>query len=214
MKIETLGRYVGFALLAVYSAVLLGAELLTSQDYVRNFFTDIEGPVPFYAINTTLSVFLLWSTALVMLLAATFLEDVPGAVRIRRFYMSQAPVFALMGFDDRFLVHEKLSFRLNTQDHYVLLVWVAVDLVLLALFFRRRDFTPAQLGVLMAAAALFAVMLGVDVLMPERMVLRLSIEDLAKTWSAAFFFCFAWTSGLSHMRFHSRPAPTLQGTKK
>ncbi len=196
-------RYVGFALLAAYSAVLLGIELRTSQDYVRNFFTDIDGPVPFYAVNTTLSVFLLWSTGLIMLFAATFLANVVGAVQIRKFYLSQAPMFALLGFDDRFLVHEKLSFRLGILDHYVLLVWAAVELALLALFFRRRDFTVTELGTFGAAVAMFGVMLAIDALAPERMLLRLSIEDLAKSWSGALFFCFAWTSSMRHMKLHS-----------
>src|SRR5262245_3158062 len=105
--------YLAFALLALYSAALAGIELATSQDYVRNFFTDIERPVPFYAINTTLSVFLLWSTALVSVFAASFLENAPGAMRVCRFYLSKAAMFALMGFDDHFLVHEKVSYRLN-----------------------------------------------------------------------------------------------------
>jgi hypothetical protein len=196
-------KYAGFGLLAAYSVVLVGIELRTSQDYVRNFFTDIDGPVPFYAVNTTLSVLLLWSTGLLMLFAAAFLRGVRAAARIRMFYMSQAPIFALLGFDDRFLLHERLGFRLNVPDHYVLLVWAAAEVGLLALFFRPKDFTRVELGTFAAAVGLFGVMLAIDALAPERMVLRLSLEDLAKTWSAALFFLFAWTTTLRHMTLYS-----------
>jgi len=51
-------------LVAVYSIGLLLIEWQTSQLYVRQFVTDIQGDVFFYAINTTVSVFLLWATAL------------------------------------------------------------------------------------------------------------------------------------------------------
>ena len=56
--------WIVIALLIAYSLALVGIEWCTSQDYVRNFVCDIDGPVPFYAVNTTLSVFLLWATAL------------------------------------------------------------------------------------------------------------------------------------------------------
>jgi hypothetical protein len=51
-------------LVAVYSIALLLIEWQTSQTYIRQFVTDIQGDVFFYAINTTFSVFLLWATAL------------------------------------------------------------------------------------------------------------------------------------------------------
>ncbi len=77
------------ALLAVYSVVLIGVELNTSQDYVRNFFTDIDGPVPFYAVNTTLSVFFLWATALVFAICVACTHGLPDMDRIHWFFISQ-----------------------------------------------------------------------------------------------------------------------------
>ena len=62
-----------FASLGLYSVALIGIELCTSQDYVRHYVSDVEGPVRFYAVNTTLSVFLLWATALLFGVGVGFL---------------------------------------------------------------------------------------------------------------------------------------------
>jgi hypothetical protein len=42
-------------------------------------------------------------------------------------------------------------------------------------------------------AALSALMLVFDALVPHDMVLRLSIEDLCKVWAGAAFFAFSWS---------------------
>ena len=55
-------------LLVAYTGALLSIEYRFGQDYVRNYFTDIKGPVRFYAVNTTLSAFLLWAIALLFFL--------------------------------------------------------------------------------------------------------------------------------------------------
>jgi hypothetical protein len=99
-------RNVIFGLLVVYSAVLIGVELSTSQAFVRNFFTDIEGPVHFYAVNTTLTVALLWGAALLFAVCVVCTEGLPDAAQPRWFYLSQVLMFAFLGFDDRFQFHE------------------------------------------------------------------------------------------------------------
>ena len=45
---------------------------------------------------------------------------------------------------------------------------------------------------LAAASVLFGVMMFADACLPHDMAMRLSIEDLAKTWATFFFFLFAW----------------------
>src|SRR5687767_3585699 len=110
-------RTAAIGCLLIYSTVLIGVELATSQDFVRNYFTDISGPVPFYAINTTLSVALLWATALLFVILIAYSESRPELAHERWFYFSQAAVFTLLGSDDRFLLHEKLAYRLGIGDH-------------------------------------------------------------------------------------------------
>ena len=63
-------------------APLVAIELQTSQDYVRQYFTDIRGDVFLYAVNTTLSTFLLAATALLIReRIVTHLEALPLLLR-------------------------------------------------------------------------------------------------------------------------------------
>lgn len=184
------------ALLVAYSAALLVTELRTSQDHVRQYFTDIEGDVLFYAVNTTLSVFLLAGTALLLLFGA-----LAGPGRdARPLLLTQAGMFGLFAFDDRFQLHERLGYRLGVADHYVMLAWAAAEVVLLLLFWRARHVTPRMALFFLAGTLLFAVMLFFDALVPHDMTLRLSIEDLAKSWGAAAFFGFGWEAARFHLR--------------
>ena len=52
----------------VYSLLILIAEFLYGQSYVRNYLTDIKGPVFFFGINTTITTFLLWLIAFIYFL--------------------------------------------------------------------------------------------------------------------------------------------------
>ena len=172
--------------------MLIAVELNTSQDFVRNYFTDIEGPVPFYAVNTTISVFLLWSTSLLFIVCYAALEHIPGTTRLRWFCLSQVFIFAFLGFDDRFKVHEGLAWRLGIDDHYILIVTAAMELTFLFWLGGWRILWSPAGSRLSIAALLFVIMIVIDACFPHDMVLRLTLEDLAKTWAALFFALFAW----------------------
>jgi hypothetical protein len=181
-----------FAGFVAYSATLLLIEWKTSQNYVRNFFTDIQGPVQFYAVNTTLSVFLLWSAALILGVCIVVAKTMPGFERRRRFYLAQALVFAYLGLDDRFMLHEWVGAQLNTQDHYLLMAVGAFNVLAIAFLADREAFAGLPGRFFALAVGFSTVMLVIDAKFPGEMVLRLSLEDLSKTWGALFFFLFAW----------------------
>ncbi|MCP4210963.1 MAG: hypothetical protein GY764_05730, partial [Halieaceae bacterium] len=73
---RTLSRWAApaIAVLVIYSLVMLAIEANTSQAFVRNYFSDIEGEAPFYGINTSISVFFLWATALLFVISHCYLE--------------------------------------------------------------------------------------------------------------------------------------------
>lgn len=190
-------------LLAVYSIVLGVIELRTSQDFVRHFFTDIEGEVLFHAVNTTLSAGLLGGAALLLAFASLSGGETVGA-RARSFLLSQSAMFGLLALDDRFQLHERIGYRLGVADHYVMLVWAATELALLALFCRPQFVTVRMAALFVAGTGCFGLMLVFDALVPHDMVLRLSIEDLAKAWGAALFFAFAWVAAQFHLDAASR----------
>ena len=189
-----------FAVLTAYTAALLVTELNTSQDFVRHYFSDIEDGRPFFAVNTTLSTFLLLGSALLLVFAATCERDggraPPAAWRLA---WGQAVLFAFLAFDDRFQLHEALAYRLDIADHYVMACWAALELAVLAAFARLRV-VPLRSGLLFAAATgCFVLMMGFDALVPHAMPMRLSIEDLAKSWAAALYFASAWYFARYHL---------------
>lgn len=178
--------------LASYSLVMLIAEFMTSQEEVRPYFTDISGPVRFYAINTSLSVFLLWGTALLFLVTLSF-RKADTCIREILFLLSQVCVFGYLGMDDRFLLHEQIGQRLQIGDHYVLLVVGFAEALCLWFLGRKYLMSLHTFVPLFLAAAFFGLMTIVDGFFPHEMVMRLSIEDLLKVWAGFCFLIFSWS---------------------
>jgi hypothetical protein len=190
---KKLYSYLWLILLIIYSTVLMFVEIKTSQDFVRNFFTDIQGDVPFYAINTTLTVFLLWATSLMFQvnLALSPIEKI-NASQVN-FYRSQACFFCYLGFDERLLIHERIGYFLGINDALVILSLGVIELIFIAGWGNYQKWSIATRAYLLKAAICFSLMVVMDGAFPQDMVLRLSLEDLAKTWANVFLFLFSWS---------------------
>ena len=194
----TQAAWIFFAGLVVYSAILIGVEANTSQEYVRHYFSDIDGGRPFFAINTTLSMTLLASGAVLMIFAA-FAQPVSTPLRASLLLWTQAGMLGFLAFDDRVQLHEALAYRLNLGDHFIMAIWALIELVFI-LVFARRHFIPMSAFVFVSIGAVFfAIMMMFDAILPHDMFLRLSIEDLAKSWAAACFFAASWSLARYHI---------------
>ena len=179
-----------FITLIVYTITLFYIEEHTSQQFVRNFFTDIKGPVFFYAINTSLSVFLLWSTALIFAVCLLCIE--PRQVQPEKsFYFSQIGLFWWLGCDDRFLIHEHLS-HWGISEIYIMLSLSLLELYFLITLGQLNKQPPSAIFYLGLGAIFTGIMMVIDTFMPAQMMLRLSAEDLSKLWGTFFLFLFAW----------------------
>lgn len=196
-----------FAALAAYSAALLITEANTSQAFVRHYFSDIDGGRPLFAINTTLSTFLLAGAAILLMFAAC--SGRPEMTRESRWLMwTQAAMLGFLAFDDRFQVHEALAYRVGIADHYIMAAWAALETALLLALARLDQVPLRSFGLVVAGCGFFAVMMLFDSAIPHDAYLRLSIEDLAKSWAAALFFAAAW--GLARFQLGLDPqAQTL-----
>ena len=187
-------RILLFALVAIYSLAILLIEWHTSQAIVRHLVTDIadpKGQIPFYAINTTLSVFSLWATALFFGVCLVCIDKVKQQ-REYWFYLSQVIMFVYLGFDDRFLIHETVGLWLGRNDAYLILGLGLLEVGLLAKLGDLRQKPVAALYYLFAAAIFFAVMVVIDAKFPSQMLLRLSLEELTKLWAGICLALFAW----------------------
>lgn len=177
--------------LIAYSLALLGAEFVGGLPLARDLCGDILGVTRFHGVNTTLSVFLLGSGALLLVFTlATRVVD----RRERRYFQAQAALLAWLAVDDRFLVHETLGQRTGVPDALILFASGLVQLGLLWRMARLPERSARARRLLFWAAGAFALMCVVDASQdafdwPGRM----STEDLAKTWGCACLLGFVWS---------------------
>lgn len=196
----SLAMMVGICVLIVYSAILLGVEWSNGQTYVRQYFTDIEGDVKFYAVNTTLSSGMLAASGLL----CAFLARYAAATRTARMLFAGQAAFCLWSAaDDRFQFHEAAALWAGTGDGYIMASIAVANAIWYAVWFRPRNFNMRMAVLLFLAAAFYVVMLFFDTSMPHDMLWRLSIEDLCKTWSSFCFFTMSWEA----LRFHTYGLP-------
>lgn len=185
--------YFGYFILSIYCAVLIFLEIHTSQDFVRNFFTDIQGDVPFYAVNTSLSVSFLAATSLMFVIVLMTLPDEHIHENTIKFYRSQVVFFAFLACDDRFLIHEFLGHILGINDAFLLLGLGITEISLIILWSDFREWNRNTKNNLYKAALFAALMIVIDGFFPREMIPRLSLEDLSKTWANVFIFSYSWS---------------------
>lgn len=200
------GIVLGVALVA-YSVAILVMEWRSSQENARHYLGDISSDlvdgvdVTFYLVNTSLTVFALWTVPVLLLVALLIRhrsragdhEPADEARRFERLLWSQIGIFVLLGLDDRFQGHEKLAARLgDIPDHFVLGSIALVEVGFLLLFADRAMLREPAGQWFAAGAVGFAVMITIDATFPEDMRLRLSFEDLVKLWAAVCFALAAW----------------------
>ena len=202
------------AALIAYSALMLWIEGTTSQEYVRRYFTDIGRPTKegffaaptgdtvFYAVNTSLSSFLLGAAAVLMLFAAFANRD--RWTRRETLYVIQGAIFMWLSLDDRFMFHEHLGALLRIPSTFILMAALTINLGAYLLLFRSAYFNSRMAFLLVSAGVAFVFMMICDVILPHEMYLRLSLEDLSKVWAGFAFLSFAWET--ARFRLVGEPA--------
>ncbi len=196
-----------FGILIVYTLTILWIEWQYGQSIVRFFLTDVKCntlalpfSTPFYAVNTILSTFFLWATALIFglcLLLVNKLEE----NKEYWFCLSQILIFTYLGFDEQFLLHERIGAWLGRNDAYLLLGLGIVELGLLFKLGQLSQRPPKIRNFLFTAAILFGCMIVIDALLPSsKLQFRLSLEDLSKLWADVFLFLFGFEIFLQKLR--------------
>lgn len=188
--------------LAIYSATLVWIEATTSQEYVRQYFTDIGQPkkpgyfaaptgnITFYAVNTSLSAFFLGCAGVLLIFASVAPQQEWS--RQASLYGGQGAILLWMAMDERFMLHEKIGAALHTRSTVILAAGALINGALYVALFRPSHFNLRMARLFAAAVLIFLIMMVFDLLLPHNMPLRLSFEDLSKTWSGFAFLLFAW----------------------
>ena len=191
-------RNISLVTLVVYSTIMICINWFWPASCVRYFLTDIVSSsaeyefLPLYAVNTSLSVFLLWAGAVLFMMAWRCLPAEECGGREETFLVSQMLIFFYLGCDDRFLIHEGLSDTLGMKDALFFGALGLLELFFLLRFGRLFSRSRKIMIDVILAGFFFGIMFLADVVMPYRMKMHLSIEDIAKLWSAVFLFKFAW----------------------
>lgn len=196
-------RLLFFTAMAIYTIGLIGLEATTSQQVVRPYFSDIEDVSPLFGINTTVSTFLLAGAALLMLFAASTSHH--RQLRQRRHFMiSQGMVFGFLAADDRFQIHERIGFWLEISDSFVMMGWALIEVASLVWLFRPQFAPLRAIAFFAAGVALFGIMFAIDTWGSGQGYLRLSLEDLSKTWAGVMFLAAAWLTAERHFTDSAR----------
>ena len=182
---------VAFALLTVYTATLIYAEARFSQDFVRNYFSDVIGPRPFYAVNSVLSLSLMISTGVIFLINFILVDGLRGRGKAPLFYATQVVMFVYFALDELFMIHELVGLRFGVNDAFFILGLGIVEVILIVGIGELRTMGPRAKRLLYTAVVLFVCMWFIDAYAPKRAFLRLSLEDLFKLWAIVFFFMWA-----------------------
>jgi hypothetical protein len=180
-----------FALLAVYTATLIYAEARFSQDFVRNYFSDVIGPRPFYAVNSVLSLSLMISTGVIFLINFILVDGLRGRGKAPLFCATQVVMFVYFALDELCMIHELVGLRFGVNDALIILGLGLVELMLVVGLGELRTMKPRAKRLLCTAVVLFFFMWCIDAFAAKRAFLRLSLEDLFKLWAIVFFFLWA-----------------------
>lgn len=190
--------WIAYSALAAYTLAVAAVEFFVSPRAARYFLTDISsncpdyGHLPLYAVNTSLSVFFLWAGAVLFLMAWRCLNPEEAGGKEELFLVSQMLIFFYLGCDDRFMIHEGLSDRLGFKDWLFFGVLGGLEAGFLLFWGNIFSRSRKVLTDVILAGVLFGIMFATDVVLPYGFPMHLSIEDLAKLWSAFFLFKFAW----------------------
>lgn len=145
-----------------------------------------------FGVYTTLSATLLWASGLYFAIALSFSNESTEPKSIL-FLGSRVAVFGYLGPDDRIQAHEWIALKISTHSYYVGDNYILLTVGLLEIgslwFLGRRYLFKLNVFILLAlAASLFVIMIVFDAAMPQDMMLRLTIEDLCKSWAGLAFF--------------------------
>lgn len=206
---KTMYRWL-FSILIIYTLLILWTEWQYGQAVVRFFLTDVKCnkldlpfSTPFYAVNTIFSTFFLWATALLFGLCLLFVNKQEESKEYW-FCLSQMLLFIYLGFDEQFLLHERIGEWLGRNDAYLLLGLGIVEIGLLWTLGQIFQRTAKIRRFLLIAAVFFGCMFLIDAFLPSKLLFRLSLEDLSKLWADIFLFLFSFEIFLHKITAHNK----------
>lgn len=179
-------------LLFIYSSGIVVISFVKPL-WIEPIFDEIRGPFVFFAINTSLTMFFLWASAL-LFIVNTFAESIlENRTRIIVFYIIQAAILFYLGLDERFMFHERAGDATGLDDVIFLLGIVIVELMLLIFYFKIFSQEFRKWRILVWAGILIGITLITDIKYfhtDKFSLLLMLIEELAEVWAS--FLLMLW----------------------
>ncbi|MBU2652388.1 MAG: hypothetical protein KKA81_15780 [Bacteroidetes bacterium] len=192
-----------FGLMILYMLGIIILSLINFDGWVMPLYEDIYGPSHLFALNTTLTMFLLWASALLFIVNAMSESMLENRKRKIIFYLSQALIFFYLGFDDRFRIHEGIGDVFAFDDAFVIIFLGLVEVLILVFYERILKQPLVKWRYLLIAGIFFAIMAVADLksLPLEKYGINDTlVEDIPKTWAAFFLMIYPLDILLSRIK--------------
>lgn len=183
---------IGIFILLLYSIIIFGLELISGQQYVREYLDDIKGEVIFYGINTTINTILLTIISYTFILCkVNYMQLNKGKKSFLPFLVLQFTVFLYLAIDERFIVHERIGYILGIADEYLLVLIGVFELIILYKWNELNWTNNLKSYALYFGGLFFGIMILIDYFGGQNTIMRLSLEEISKTWAIFFLFIYS-----------------------
>ncbi len=184
---------IGILLLIIYSIFIIAIEYLFGQPHVREYLGDIKGDVILFGINTTLTtLFLVLIAYNFILCTVNYKKSEKSEKSFLPFFVLQTALFLYLAIDERFMIHERIGHYLGFESAYLLASIGLFELIILYHYKELNWQKTVKSYTLYLACIFFGIMILLDAFGTADGKLRLSFEDLSKTWAIFFLFIYSF----------------------
>ena len=193
-RVKEMKKKSGFIwLFIIYSIVLIGLEFMGSSQTTSSVCSRINSSVSFYAINSTICYFLLWSSSLLLLLCIHYNSLTSQE---KAFFFTQMTFFFLLGICERFIGYQRASEIFSIHPIFLVCSVLALEGFLLMVLMPENFSYNAKTCLYRAFfMVLFMLVLdSLDAMANSYVSISPLFPHLCKTWACIYLFFFSWNT--------------------
>ena len=144
--------------LLVLASALWGMSFPGVDDY--KLFSDpiaVLGGKPYIGLYSQFGLLLWAACAAICFFSATLLKEQADKKRFRQYLTACGALCVWLGLDDTYLFHENVPYRFGVREEVVMYLYIAIVLILFAVFYRTLLRTPYVFLGLTAVMFFFSV---------------------------------------------------------
>lgn len=178
-------------LFIIYSAVLIFMEFMGSSRVSSDVCSRINSSISFYAINSTICYFLLWSSSLLLLLCTQYTSITSQE---KSFFYTQMAFFFFLGICERFLGYQKASELFSIHPIFLVCSVLALQGFLIMILTPENSSYDSKICLHRAFFMIFFMIIldTLDSVAKEYVPINPLFPHLCKTWFCIYLFAFSW----------------------